>query len=322
MSKHKIKIAIFSLILLLCLTTLYLAINLNDAASMVDSPNIEFSSNARPLRSTIKAEEITTTHTDILKTKVIIEEKTTQQTQMIVMPRPYWKFDERLINQLETLKSAAANGDNEAGYILAMNLRYCFHGPIDDIALEEALEQAYEFSDSGRAVSIITERYEYCAGIGQKQRNQFYSYSEAAANNGYVPAQEIIGKITAEFFMDSQGYKDLEREQYIQIRDNFIEQKIYFLEQAAQNGSLRALTRLSNMYHSQNFGENGHVKSFALNQLILELTQNNKTYNRYSRYQQKQHSQLTSVEIDNAFTMYEEWLEIIRAKGTLYLERN
>ena len=122
--------------------------------------------------------------------------------------------------------------------------------------------------------------------------------------------------------MKSQGYEDLKREEFIIMRDNFIEQKIGFLERAAQNGSIKALVRLSRMNLTQKFGENGYVKSFGFNQLILELTQNNEIYNRYSRYQQKLHSQLTSEEIDNAFAMSEEWLEVIKANGTLYLNGN
>jgi len=241
---------------------------------------------------------------------------------MVVMHRPDWKFDENLFVQLERLKSAAASGDDEASYILAMNLRYCYHGPIDDIALEKKLEQAYEFGDSERAVGRIIEKYEYCSGITNKQRGQFYSYFESAANNKNVAAQEVIGRTTPEFFMEFQGYKNLGRNEYIQMRDNFITQKIEFLEQAGKNGSIRALIKLSSMNRSQNFGANGYVKSFAFNQLILELTPDNKLYNRYSWFQDKLYSQLSSEEIDTAFAMYDEWLETITTSGTLYLNRN
>lgn len=321
MTQHRIKLSILSIILIACLTTFLLS--LTDGASVADSPNIEFTSSATPpLKSTVKTEEINTTPTDIPNTKAILEGAGTQNSQMVVIHRPGWKFDGNLIVQLEKLRSAATNGDNEASYILAMNLRYCYNSPADDIALEKKLEQANEFSDSELAVGRITEKYEYCSGIDQKQRNQFYSYSEAAANNGYVAAQEVIGRTTPEFFMESQGYEDLEREEFIRMRDNFIKQKIEFLEQAAQNGSIKALVSLSHMNRAQKIGEKGYVKSFAFNQLILELTQNNEIYNRYSRYQQKLHSQLTSDEIDNAFAMSEEWLEVIKANGTLYLNEN
>ena len=318
MTQRSIKLSILSIILLVCLAIFIL--NLTDGASVANSPNSEFAfSNTQNLKPAAEAEEVTTTATDTPNNKATLDRESTKNGQMIVMHRPDWKFDGNLIVQLEKLKSVAANGDNKASYILAMNLRYCFNSPTDSIALEKKLEQAYEFSDSGRAVDNITEKYEYCSGIEQKQRNQFYSYLKAAANNGYVAAQEVFGRITPEFFMESQGYEDLEREEYIVMRDNFIEQKIGFLEQAAQNGSITALVRLSRMNRSQKLGDNGYVKSFAFNQLILELTQNNEIYNRYSWLQQKQYSQLTSDDIDNAFSMSEQWLEIIKANGTLYL---
>ena len=321
MRQHRIKLSILLIILIACLTTFIL--NLTDGASVEDSPNIELtSSNTRTLKSTVKAGEITTTPTDIPNTKAILEGTGTQNGQMVVMHRPDWKFDGNLIVQLEKLSNAAANGDNEASYILAMNLSYCYNSPTDDISLEQKLEQAYEYSDSELAVSNITEKYQYCSGIEQKQRNQFYRYLEDAANNGYVAALEGIGRITPEYFMESQGYEDLERDEFIIMRDNFIEQKIGFLERAAQNGSIKALVRLSGMNKSQKFGEHGYVKSFGFNQLILELTQNNEIYNRYSRYQQMLHSQLTSAEIESAFAMSEQWLEIIKANGTLYLNGN
>ncbi len=318
MTQRRIKLSILSIIFIACLTTFIL--NLIDGESVADSANIEFTpSNTQTLKSTVETEKVTTTVTNISNTKSILKETGPQNGQMVVMLRPDWKFDGNLIVQLEKLKSAAAKGDNEAGYILAMNLRYCYYSPADDIALEKKLEQAYEYSDNELAVENITKRYEYCSGIEQKQRNQFYSYSKAAASNGYVAAQEVIASITPEFFMASQGYDNLERDAYIIMRDNFIKQKIEFLEQAAQNGSIKALTRLARMSHSQKFGENGYMKTFAFNQLILELTQSNEIYNRYSWFQQRLHPQLTSEELANAFAMSEQWLEIIKANGTLYL---
>ena len=99
-------------------------------------------------------------------------------------------------------------------------------------------------------------------------------------------------------------------------------QKIKFLEQAAQHGSIKALIRLSTMNRSQRFGENGYVNSFAYNQLILALTQSNETYNRYAWLQQKQRSQLTLDEVDAANSISAQWLEIIKTNGTLYLNGN
>ena len=119
--------------------------------------------------------------------------------------------------------------------------------------------------------------------------------------------------------MKSQGYEELERSDFIRKRDSFIEQKVSFLEQAAKYGSIKALAKLSNMNRSQIIAGNGYVKSYAFNQLILEFTQNNEIYNRYSWFQQKLYSQLTPEEIENALTMSEEWSAKIKLNGTLYL---
>lgn len=321
MTQRRIKLSILLLILITGLAIFI--INLNDEASAEHSPNLGFiSSNTQILEPTIKTEDIISTSTDTPNTKGTLEGASTENGQMIVMHRPVWKFDENLIVHIAKLKIASSNGDHEASYILAMNLRYCYPSPADDIALEKKLEEVSDFSDSERAVGIILERYEYCLGIVQKERSQFHKYSEAAANNGYVPAQEVIARTTSESFMESQGYDYLEREEFITMRDNFVKQQVVFLEQAAKNGSIKALTRLSRLNRSQKLGGNGYAKSFAFNQLILELTQNNKIYDRHSRYQQKLHSQLTPKEIDDAFAMSEEWLEIIKANGTLYLTEN
>ncbi len=321
MTQGKIKMSVLLIILIACLTTYLL--NLTDSPAVADSSNIALTNlTNHSLKTTVKAEAITVNPTNISEPKAIIEGTREKNGQLVVIHRPDWKFDGKLVEQLERLKFAAENGDNEANYVLAMNLRYCYHSPVDDSALELKLEQVYEFSDNELAVANITKKYEYCSGITQRQRNQFYRYSETAAVNGYVAAQENIGSITPEFFMESQGYKNLERDEFVKMRDNFIEKKIGFLEQAAQNGSIKALISLSNMNYSQNYGEHGYVKSFAFNQLILELTQSNKTYNKFSWFQQRMHQQLTSVEIDGAFAMSEHWLEIIRANGTLYLPEN
>ncbi len=321
MTLNKDKLSILFIILIVCLITFIL--NLTDSPPLADSSNIELTYSATHSTKEIdKKEEVTTSSTKILDPKPFIEGTDRQNSQLTIIHRPVWKLEGNLIDQLETLKLAADNGDNEANYIIAMNLRYCYSSPADDIALEHKLEQANEFSDSELAMGRITEKYEYCSGIGKRQRNQFYRYSETAAINGSVAAQESIGSITANLFMESQGYKDLERDEFIFVRDNFIEQKIRFLEEAAQNGSIKALIRLSSLNHSQNYGPNGYVKSFAFNQLILELTKSNEIYNRFSWLQQRMHTKLTSDEIDNAYEMSEKWLKIIRTNGTLYLNEN
>ena len=315
MTPRRINLYLISIIFIASFTTVFF--NWVDSKSISDSLNVEFNTqNTSLLKPTTQDVD------NILIKKPkgnALTAISIQSKQMLVIRRPNWRLDGDFKDHLQALIIMAANGDSEANYIIAMNLKHCYFAPVDDIALAKKLEQAYEYSDTDIAVDKITEKYEYCFGIQQQQRDQFYKYLEFASSVGYVVAQEAIGSITPEFFMKSQGYEELERSDFIKKRDSFIEQKVSFLEQAAKNGSIKALVKLSDMNRSQIIGGNGYVKSYAFNQLILELTQSNEMYNRYSWFQQKLYSQLTPDEIENALKMSEDWLTEINIRGTLYL---
>ena len=65
--------------------------------------------------------------------------------------------------------------------------------------------------------------------------------------------------------MKSQGHELLDRDAYVEKRDEFVQQKLSFLEDAALNGSIRVLVKLSGMQFSQTYGENGLIKALAYN---------------------------------------------------------
>jgi hypothetical protein len=239
--------------------------------------------------------------------------------QMVVIERTDWKLEQPLQAQLAELKNRADQGDLQAAYSLAMNLRFCGMAPLDETDLEARLQQVYDYKDDGLAIANIKERYEFCEGINQQQRNEFYAYLETAAKAGYVPAQEEMATITPEQFMKLAGDTELERDAYIQKRDDFIRQQLSLLESASQHGSIKALITLSNMHHSQNYGEHGRAKSYAFNLLILELADDNELQSRYSWFVQRRQSELTPEQIEQAHTLSEQWLARIKANGTLYL---
>ncbi len=238
--------------------------------------------------------------------------------QLVMQQRPEWRLKDRLSLHVETLQKSADSGDDEAAHILAMNLRYCYSGVATEAEFEQVLSDAYENNDSSNRIRYLTERFDYCQGIDKEHRSQFYKYFEIAANQGFVPTQEIIANITPKLFMESQGYTKLERKEFLKKRDQFIQQKLSYLESASQQGSLRAINRLSGMYFSQNYGSGGFIKAFALNQVVLELTDDDNSYDRYSRYQQNLHNKLTPEDIDKGLAMSRELLEKIEQKGTLY----
>ena len=239
--------------------------------------------------------------------------------QMVVIERTDWTLVEPLQTQLTRLKNRAAQGDLQATYSLAMNLRFCSLAPLDETDLDARLQQAYQYKDDGFAIADIKEHYEFCQGIDQQQRDEFYAYLETAAKAGYVPAQEEMATVTPEQFMQLADSTELEREAYIQKRQEFIQLQLSLLESASQRGSIKALITLSNMYHSQNYGANGRAKSYALNLLILELTDDNELQSRYSWFVQRRESELSPEQIEQAQVLSEQWLAMIKANGTVYL---
>ncbi len=242
-----------------------------------------------------------------------------QAEQLVMIERPDWTLVEPLQTQLARLKNRADQGDLQATYSLAMNLRFCSLAPLDETELEERLQQAYQYKDDGLAVANIKQRYDFCQGIDQQQRTEFYLYLESAAKAGYVPAQEEMATVTPEQFMQLAESTELEREAYIQKREEFIQLQLSLLESASQRGSIKALITLSNMYHSQNYGEHGRAKSYAFNLLLLELADDNELHSRYSDFVQRRQSELTPEQIEQAQALSEQWLAIIKANGTLYL---
>ncbi len=241
-----------------------------------------------------------------------------QNNQLAVMAIPRWKQQGQLKTHLAHLKNKADKGDIDAKYIVAANLRYCFTAPIDDFALQAKLEAIADYTYAGEAIDATLEKFDYCSGINQDQRREFYLYFYDAAQNGSVAAQQTFADITAEFYMQSQGFKTQNREEYIKKRDAFKLQKIAFLEQAAKHGSEKALMKLSALYHSQQISGNSLAKSYALNRLMMEITENGELYNRYAWFEQRQYPQLSQTELSEANTIVNNWLANIYQNGSLY----
>ena len=164
--------------------------------------------------------------------------------ELIIKNAPKWRFDGVLIDHFTELKQRAEQGDVEANYLIAQNLKYCFNAPLDAEALEATLAESYEFSDAGDTQNRALEKYEYCQGLDLATRRSFYSYLAEAAENGSAYAQQTFAGLTPEFYMKSQFPDKLSRAEFIKNRDNFKQRKTAFLEQAAKQGSEQALMSL------------------------------------------------------------------------------
>lgn len=244
---------------------------------------------------------------------------TAQETGSLVrMKRLDWRLNSPLSAQINILKDRFSQGNAEAGFLLGANLRYCLSAPADQSALDAKLKQISEFSDAQESSERENRRFDYCKDIPVSQREQYFDYLFDSALAGFVQSQEYIGTIPAEQYMRNQASNEISRDEFIAIRNEFNQHKIAFLEAASKRGSLTALTRLSNMFNSQNYGTGGKEKAFALNQIILELTDNNEIYNRYTWLQQRLQTQLSIEDVDHAYVMAEQWLGEIHTNGTLY----
>lgn len=305
------KLLALSLVLLICGSLFFIGNNNSSTQSQIQVQHSSDIQEPNPAPLAVEKERVTQPN--------FSPEEPEPVEQMVVIERTDWKLVEPLQTQLARLKNRADQGDLQATYSLAMNLRFCSLAPLDETDLEARLQQAYQYKDDGLAVANIKQRYEFCQGINQQQRAEFYLYLERAAKAGYVPAQEDMATVTPEQFMQLADSTELEREAYIQKRDEFIQLQLSLLESASQRGSIKALITLSNMYHSQNYGANGRAKSYALNLLILELTDDNELQSRYSWFVQRRQSELTPEQIEQAHTLSQQWLAIIKANGSLYL---
>mgnify|MGYP000303630401 CR=1 FL=1 len=238
--------------------------------------------------------------------------------ELIIKNAPKWRFDGVLIDHLTELKQRAEQGDAEANYLIAQNLKYCFNAPLDAEALEATLAESYEFSDAGDTQNRALEKYEYCQGVDLATRRSFYRYLAMAAEKGSAFAQQTFAGLTPEFYMKSQFPEKLSRAEFIKNRDSFKERKTVFLEQAAKQGSEQALMSLASMYYSEQVGEHSAAKAYAINRLIMEITQNNDVYNRYAWFEQRQYPTLSDEELSIANNFFEQWLLQIKQNGTLY----
>lgn len=272
--------------------------------------------------------KITSSNTTIIQVKAPIRVDTISEDNgpisdsntltLNLKSRPQWRIDGTLVDKYPQLKERFNNGDNAAGYILAMNLRYCWSAAKNQGDFKKLTNAAIKSGESDNFINNLKRRFDKCNGVNEKEHGNFFYYMRVSSEQGFVPSQEMFGNMTAEFFMKSQHLNDLERAEYITSRDSFNQQKLLNLNTAADHGSLLAITQLASLYNSQNYGANGLVKTFANNQVILAITDDNDIYNRYQWFQERLTQKLTSEEIAQAFEFAELRMSNIHKNGTLY----
>jgi len=110
----------------------------------------------------------------------------------------------------------------------------------------------------------------------------------------------------------------LDRKAYIKARDMFVQKQHQYLVSAAEKGSINAVKKLASLHYNQQIKDPSFIKSFAYNQAILMLTDDNTLYNRYNWYQQKLHNTMAPDDIAQAMSMTEQLIDEINSSGSIY----
>lgn len=249
--------------------------------------------------------------------EVISSDITRTPEGLTTLNAPHWLFNDNIKSHIDELEAAATKGDSEAAFILGMNLQFCFYAPASSEALNQALADAATFSDATAAIARVESKFQYCKDATRDAGIHYYDYLEQAAASGHVFAQQAIGNIYAPRYMTERGFDELSREDFIATRDAFLTRQRQYLQQAAEHGSLPALTRLARMHNAQQTGADGYLNAFALNQVVLALTDDNDIYNRYDGFQQRLLQYLAPEEQARAYQLTEALLLKINANGTL-----
>ncbi|MCF6440486.1 hypothetical protein L1077_13700 [Pseudoalteromonas luteoviolacea] len=289
-----------------------------------------------PIQGGDKADNSTELDGPILTSKALVEKRvistipmsqeveiTTAQHigQLKAMSRPIWHLSGVFNEHLNVLKAKAQKGSLEAKYIIAMNFKFCVSAPHNSDALQTKLEEIASYSDAGTAADNVIRRFHYCEGITKAQKQSYARYLEEAANSGFVAAQEAFGSLATEYYMKTQGFNREHRDEYIAQRSRFKEKKWAFLNRAAQHGSEKAMMALSSIHYSQQLEKNSFAQAYALNKLLMEITEDDEVYNRHAWFEQKQYPKMTEQELVYAQQFYESWLKTIYENGTLYPSR-
>ncbi len=258
-----------------------------------------------------------------LTTKAAPKEKVDHSNQPLIEKTfPETELQGGLAQHLDDLIQRYENGDLDAGYVLAVNLKRC----ISAVSSKEALNKAYEdldkvktsqFFDEQRRVQAKENRsqeFYYCEGVPKELTSQYFEILQNTAEQGSIAAQTyFVGTITPTFpeKIDHQ-FTDEELQQLSVIREQYYR----FLENAAHQGSFRAMLRV--VVTNQPHLDNNPVKSLAYNLAILDLTTNDHTYAGHTEISNRLMAKMTPEQISQARDMSKEIIEIIRQNGTIY----
>ncbi len=245
-----------------------------------------------------------------------------QPTHMDWISRPNWQLSGLYREHIDELKLRFAQGDQRAGFILAANALRCNRAASSQEQLEQKIQRATEYVDAQATIDREMNRFEFCQGIELSERQAHLDYFSTLAASGYVPALEVIGSIPDKLYMQYSHQADLPRDEYIARRDAFQKQKYGYLNQAASQGSLYALQRLSYINSHQpdllEPGQSSVSVALANTMTLLHFSQDNTTYNRAQFQQNRLYDMVSAEELETAQQLSKQFVDKIENSGQLY----
>ncbi|REL31096.1 hypothetical protein [Thalassotalea euphylliae] len=211
-------------------------------------------------------------------------------------PTSSWKLSTPLHTQLAQLEYLSANGNLQAAFILAKNLRYCFYTPSDEESYQDRVNKALDNNEDDHYLAKIAENYEYCQGVMHATKKQFAHYLAFAANQGHLDAMLDYGFANTELLVKVES----ETRSALTARTEVLAAQQEYLTTAALQGNVKAIARLSDNLWQQKFGNNDGSQALAYLYLLLELTDDSQLYSRYQWQEQRMSKQLSPEKVAQA----------------------
>lgn len=248
--------------------------------------------------------------------------------ELVWLNRPFWQLDGLLTDKLPALQLAYQNGDKAAGFVIAAYLSRCNKAPSSKADLEEKVEFAIETGEADLA-ERLTQRYNFCQGVPEEMREQHLTRFITLSKDGFTPALEVIGSIPSKQYMEYMKLEELPRDEYISARDAFEKSKYQYLTQAANQGSILALLKLSDMNahspkHIEESRNKGHTSlslALANASVAKHFTTNDLVYGRAEFIQSRLYQKASAKEIFLAESLSANMVSKIQKIGHAYPAR-
>ncbi|NQZ83222.1 MAG: hypothetical protein HRT52_19635 [Colwellia sp.] len=182
----------------------------------------------------------------------------------------------------------------------AIIIRKCRGIPRTDDALSDWLNAAYEKDETDSRIDSVLSRFEQCKLVSAKA--DYISKFIIAAEMGLGEAGPALWHITETNYMQQMGFSNLDRNEYIKKKNDFINLKYRLVEKLAVSGDERSIRILADAYkrYDPDTGGQNYSKALAFTDLFLAITLNNESYQNVDWVKQRLINKMTQKEIDEA----------------------